>query len=416
MMLVPGTPIEIRMWQDEQVAPEAIGRLAMADRRAQLEWSTDVITTGRRIAPLLYPTEAGLHPARSASFEGLHGFLADSLPEGWGALLMKRRLAKLGERWEDLDPLDRLALVGRQGRGALTFEPANTPDSPVESLDLDALASESEAILAGEDADLADTLAKLAGASGGARPKVHVGFLEGGGHCVAESEVAPGFESWIVKFKALTDPVDVGPVEEAYARMARSAGIDMAASRLIPAKDGPGYFAARRFDRPEPGRRLHMVSLAGAIEAPPHLPSLDYDGFLRAVHAITRHEADLTQAFRRMIFNILACNRDDHTRQHAFLMDAHGGWRLAPAYDLTYSTGPGGEHYLAVEGEGRNPTRSHVMALAKRHGLPDKTVQPLIEEVRSALMQWPALASELGATTSRDEITARFEEISKTFG
>ena len=416
MTLVPGTPLRIGMWRDELVAAEPVGRLAMADGRAQLEWSPAVVTSGLRIAPMLYPPEAGLHPARSGSFDGLHGFLADSLPEGWGVLLMKRRLEKLGIRWADLGSLDRLAIVGRQGRGALTFEPAETPDSNIESLDLDSLAAETEAILLGKDAALADTLAMLAGASGGARPKVHVGISTSGGHCVAEGEVAAGFESWIVKFKALADTVDIGPLEEVYARMARGAGIDMAPSRLISAKNGPGYFAAQRFDRPEPGKRLHMVSLAGAIEAPADIPSLDYDGFLRAVLGITRHEADLVQAFRRMIFNILACNRDDHTRQHAFLMDAKGEWRLAPAYDLTYSTGPGGEHYLAVEGEGRSPTRAHVMALAKRHGLAEKLVGQIIEETRASLANWSNLATDLGVTASRGEISARLEEIGKTFG
>jgi serine/threonine-protein kinase HipA len=375
-----------------------------------------VIAAGTRISPVFYPPEPGLLAARGAAFEGLHGFLADSLPEGWGALLMKRRLEKMGMRWTDLSVLDRLAVVGRQGRGALIYEPSQTPSDAVESVDLDALATESAAILSGEDAELADTLAKLAGASGGARPKVHVGFSENGKACVAEGEVAAGFESWIVKFRALSDPTDIGPLEEAYARMARAGGIDIAPTRLIPAKDGPGYFAARRFDRPEPGKRLHMVSLAGAIEAPSDGPSIDYDGYLRAIHAVTRHEADLCQGFRRMIFNILAGNRDDHTRQHAFLMNDAGEWRLAPAYDLTFSAGPGGEHYLAVEGEGRNPTRDHVMALAKRHGLAEKLVGQMIDEVRGSLAQWPAIASELGVKASLDEVTARLAEIGATFG
>lgn len=416
-MIIPtGMPIEIGLWLDEQTAPKPAGRLAMAERRAQLEWSREVITANWQIAPALYPPEPGLLEARGSAFEGLHGFLADSLPEGWGELLMKRRLGKMGLRWRDLSVLDRLAVVGRQGRGALVYEPSQTPAAAVESLDLDALAVESSAILSGADAELADTLAKLAGASGGARPKVHVGFSESGEACVAESEVAPGFESWIVKFRALSDPIDIGPVEEAYARMARTVGIEMAASRLIPAKGGPGYFAARRFDRPEPGKRLHMVSLAGAIEAPSDGPSIDYDGFLRAVRGITRHEADLTQAFRRMIFNILACNRDDHTRQHAFLMNETGEWRLAPAYDLTFSAGPGGEHYLAIEGEGRSPTREHVMALAKRHGLSEKIVGQMIDEIRAGLAQWPSIAGELGARASFDEIAARLSAIDKDFG
>lgn len=117
--------------------------------------------------------------------------------------------------------------------------------------------------------------------------------------------------------------------------MARAAGIDMAPSRLLPASDGFGYFAPRRFDRPSPGCRLHMMSLAGALEALPDVPSIDYDALLRATSAVTRHEGDVDQAFRRMVFNILAHNRDDHTRQHSYLMGADGEWRLAPAYDLT---------------------------------------------------------------------------------
>lgn len=415
MKLVPGAPLRIGLWPDESGEAQPVGRLAMSKGRAQLEWSPEVVARKRPIAPALYPSEPGLHEARTRDFEGLHGFLADSLPEGWGALLMKRRLAKLDVRWDDLSGVDRLALVGRQGRGALIYEPATTPAEDVQTLDLDELAAEAHSILSGDEAMLVDTLATLAGASGGARPKVHIGFSPKGEICFGEGELAPGFESWIVKFRALTDPVDIGPVEEAYARMARAAGITMAPSRLLPAKDGRGYFAARRFDRPEPGRRLHMVSLAGAVEAPSHMPSIDYDGFLRAVHGITRHAADLEQAFRRMLFNILACNRDDHTRQHAFLLDADDQWRLAPAYDLTFSSGPGGEHYLAVEGEGREPTRAHVERLAKRHGISGSSVSQMIDVVRASIAEWPRHAEELGVGASRDEISERLARIDRTF-
>jgi serine/threonine-protein kinase HipA len=287
----------------------------MADSLAQLEWSPEVIARTLRISPYLYPPEAGLHPARGLQFEGLHGFLADSLPEGWGALVIHRRLRKLGIRSEELSAADRLALVGTQGRGALVFAPATTPDDPVVSLDLDALAGEARRILRGEEGELAATLATLGGASGGARPKIHIGF-DGDGHiCVGEGEAATGYEAWIVKFAALNDPADIGPVEFAYAAMAKSAGIAMAESRLIRSHQGPGYFATRRFDRPRPGQRIHMVSFAGAIEAPSNFPSASYDTLLRATRAITRHEGDVEQAFRRMVFNVLAHNRDDHSRQ-----------------------------------------------------------------------------------------------------
>lgn len=416
MKLMPGAPLQIGLWSNEAEAVQPVGRLAVAGQRAQLEWSPEIVASRRPIAPALYALEPGLYEARTADFDGLHGFLADSLPEGWGALVMRRRLAKLGVRWDDLTGIDRLALVGRQGRGALVYEPATTPTEDVQTLDLDELAAEARSILLGDEGSLADTLATLAGASGGARPKVHIGFSPRGEICIADGELSAGFESWIVKFRALTDPVDIGPVEEAYARMARTAGITMAASGLLPAKDGPGYFATRRFDRPEPGRRLHMVSLAGAVEAPSHMPSIDYDGFLRAVHGITRHAGDLEQAFRRMIFNILAYNRDDHTRQHAFLFDPDDQWHLAPAYDLTFSSGPGGEHYLAVEGEGRAPTRAHVLHLAKRHGFSEAQVSQMIDAIRASIAEWPRHAQELGVSASRDEITERFTYIDKAFG
>lgn len=416
MKLTPGSPLQIGLWPNETEAVQPVGRLAVAGRRAQLEWSPQVVASKRSIAPALYAVEPGLHEARTADFDGLHGFLADSLPEGWGALVMKRRLAKLGVRWDDLTGVDRLALVGRQGRGALVYEPATTPAEDVQTLDLDELAAEAHSILLGDEGKLADTLATLAGASGGARPKIHIGFSPSGEICLAEGELAAGFESWIVKFRALTDPVDIGPVEEAYARMARAAGITMAPSRVLPAKDGPGYFATRRFDRPEPGRRLHMVSLSGAVEAPSHMPSIDYDGFLRVVHGITRHAGDLEQAFLRMVFNILAYNRDDHTRQHAFLFDADDQWHLAPAYDLTFSSGLGGEHYLAIEGEGRRPTRAHVLRLAKRHGFSEAQVSQMIDAIRASIAEWPRHTQELGVSASRDEITERLTYIDEAFG
>lgn len=415
MKLAPGTPLQIGLFLDESQAPMSVGRLATVEGLAQLEWSTEIIEQRRHIDPLFYPPEPGLHAARGRSFEGLHGFLSDSLPDAWGRLLMKRRLEKLGIRIETLSAVDRLALIGSTGRGALVYQPATTPPGDIGLIDLDALAEQSRILLLGEDAGPIEMLARLGGASGGARPKVHVSVAAGSA-LGGEGEVAGGHEDWIVKFRAASDPVDIGPVEEAYARMARAAGIRMADSRLLRARDGPGHFATRRFDRPSPGRRLHMISLAGALEAPADMPSIDYDGFLRTTRAITRHDADVQEAFRRMVFNILAHNRDDHTRQHSYLQGANGEWRLAPAYDLTFSNGPGGEHYMAVEGEGRSPSRSQVIALGRRHGLSDRTIAEAIDRVRGALHGWPQIASEVGVTVSRVEVGKRQIEMVDTFG
>jgi serine/threonine-protein kinase HipA len=415
MRLALGVPLKVALAFDAAKPRLPVARLAMADRVAQLEWEEPVIAAGLPVSPLLYPPERGLQAARSREFEGLHGFLADSLPEGWGQLLMRRRLSKLGVNIDTLTPLERLALVGDQGRGALVFEPATAPPDDIESLDLDELAAASAEILAGEDGALADTLAGLAGASGGARPKIHVGFDGDGAISVSDGEIAPGHEAWIVKFPAKEDPIDIGPIEAAYAAMALAAGLNLSAHRLIPANAGPGYFATRRFDRPAPGLRLHMVSLSGAIEARASLPS-SYDTFLRATHAITRHAEDVAAAFRRMVFNVLACNRDDHTRQHSFLMSARGDWRLAPAYDLTFAAGPGGEHYLDIEGEGRHPTKDHVRSLGQRHGLSDRLIEEIIEAVRAAVAAWPRFARETGVTArSQKMITAAHEDVRSHF-
>jgi len=413
MRLAPGTPLEVRLAFDE--TPLAIGRAAMADGRAQLEWSRDLIARGLAVAPLYYPPEPGLQPARTRDFEGLHGFLADSLPEGWGHLVMRRALARLGIQIDTLSPLDRLALVGDQGRGALTYRPATAPPPEAETLDLDALAAESQLILAGEESELAATLATLAGGSGGARPKVHVGFDPDGRISIGSGEVAEGHEAWIVKFRAQNDLPDIGPVEAAYAAMAMAAGLEMAPYKLLPSKTGPDYFATRRFDRPEPGRRLHMVSLSGAVEAPWRVPA-SYDLLLRATMAITRDAEAVSAVARRMVFNVLSSNRDDHTRQHSFLMDPAGAWRLSPAYDLTYSAGPGGEHYLDIDGEGRNPTREHVRRLCRQHGLGDLAIDEAIEAVHAAVDRWPTFASDAGVTkTSLADIGAAHAAVAKAF-
>jgi serine/threonine-protein kinase HipA len=400
MNLAPGTPLSISLAFDPARPRLPVGRLAIDAGLAQLEWSREVIARKLTVAGLLYPPEAGLQAARGRAFEGLHGFLADSLPEGWGYLLMRKRLAKLGVDIASLTPLERLALIGDHGRGALVFEPSTAPPEDVKTLDLDVLAEQAAALLTGEEAQLADTLAALAGGSGGARPKVHVGFDGQGGVSVGEGEIASGHAAWLVKFRAPEDPIDIGPIEEAYAAMAEAAGLALSAHRLIEARRGPGYFGTQRFDRTDGGGRLHMISLAGAIEAPSNVPSTSYDMFLRATRAITRRADDVTAAFRRMVFNVLASNRDDHTRQHAYLMDSVGDWRLAPAYDLTYSPGPGGEHYMDIAGEGRRPTRAHVVELGERHSFNPKQIAAVIDEVRAAVDDWPKFAKQSGVTAA----------------
>ena len=349
---------------------------------AQLEWSREVIARTLPVSPLYYPPEPGLLAARTRSFDGLHGFLADSLPDGWGYLLMRKRLAKLGIDIAALSPLERLALVGDHGRGALVFKPATTPADDVESLDLDALAHDATALLMGEESRWPTLWRVWRAAPAAPGPRCMWGSTARATSRSARQRCRRPHRLAGEISGAIRSPRH-RPHRRGVCRMAEAAGLIVSAHRLLPAKSGPGYFATRRFDRPDGGGRLHMVSLAGAIEAPSEtvklrpLPARDADD-----HAAGGYVA---AAFRRMVFNVLACNRDDHTRQHAYLMEPAGEWRLAPAFDLTYAPGPGGEHYLDIEGEGRRPTRAQVISLGKRHGLDAKRVTAIIEDVAAAV-------------------------------
>lgn len=407
MKLALGTPLEIAL-AFEPDARLDVGRLAWAQQTAQLEWSPQIVAAKLGVDPLpRYPREFGLQPARTRYFDGLHGFLADSLPEGWGYLVMRKRLAQLGLDIGSLTPVERLALVGESGRGALVFHPTTTPNADTSAgIDLDTLAHEAAQMLSGEDGKLADVLARAAGGSGGARPKVHVGFGPNGEVSVGESELPVNHDAWIVKFRATEDPLDIGPLEEAYASMAEAAGLRLAPHRLLAAKSGPGYFAAKRFDRPGDGARIHMVSLTGAIEAPMTAGSVSYDTLLRATRAITRNAEDVARAFRRMVFNVLAHNRDDHARQYAYLMDEQGDWTLSPDYDLTYAPGPGGEHYLDIEGEGAKPTRKHIHALGARHGLGARQIEDTVEQVAEAVGDWIKFAEAASVTAATTKLAA----------
>jgi serine/threonine-protein kinase HipA len=422
-------PLTVRLHGDDPAtAPQDVARLAMDGRRAVVEWTPAAIARGHGLDPLLYPLAPGLHRARGDLFGGLHGFLADALPDAWGRRLIDRRLARQGRRPETLTPLERLALVGEGGRGALSFHPADEAPSEAGPLDLDALSAEALGLLLG-DGEAGPALLRGGSASGGARPKAHV-WLAGDSAALAPFD---GAAEWIVKFRAPGDPEDAGPLEAAYAAMAVAAGLEMAPVRLIPARTGAPYFATQRFDRTPPrpqgaqarpgvaahaapprsegpqGRqrerhqgsgREHQITLAGALEAPPGETALGYDQFFRATRAITRNEADVAAAFARMVFNVLAHNRDDHARQHAFLMDEAGRWRLAPAYDLTWSAGPGGEHELDVAGEARAISGAAVRRLGAAHGLKARTVEEVIDQVRAAVADWPTFAAAAGVSAA----------------
>jgi serine/threonine-protein kinase HipA len=370
-----------------------VGRLVVERNVAVFEYDAAFAATRLSLNPAFGPVASGLlQPRDPRAFRGLHGVFADSLPDAWGELLIGRRLRRAGVAISSLTVLDRLALVGRRGRGALVYEPADNDEAALGALDLDRLANEAVEILEGHESAVLRELERLGGSSGGARPKVQVA-LDDAGHARGDDDALPaGFTSWIVKFRGSVDRVDIGPLEAAYAEAARRAGVEMPRTQLIQASSGPGYFATERFDRAPQGRRIHMLSIAGMLDVDWTVPAIDYETLLDAVRGATRDEKAVVQMYRRMVFNVLAVNRDDHTKQHALLLDRDGAWRLSPAYDLTLAYGPGDEHYLTVNGRGRDITRDDLLAAAATQAISRRRASAIIDEVAAATAELPAIA------------------------
>ncbi|MBC5820954.1 MAG: type II toxin-antitoxin system HipA family toxin [Candidatus Eremiobacteraeota bacterium] len=378
----------------------AIGELALDGNVAVFEYDATFVTSDLPLSPMMPPGRPGLtRPRNPAAFTGLHGVFADSLPDAWGELLLERRLRAANRTLADFTVLDRLSDVGESGRGAIVYVPAIDHRDGEHDVDLDELALGAQKVYEGAASEVMCELELLGGSSGGARPKVQV-WMDDAGHArSAPLATQPGYSAWIVKFASSVDRFkDIGPLEAAYADVARAAGVVMPRTRLIATAKGPGYFATERFDRDPNGARVHMLSIAGMLDTDWRYPSIDYDNLLDAIRGATRDQRAVEQGFRRMVFNVPSLNRDDHAKQHSLLFTQHHGWRLSPAYDLTYSTGPGAEHYLAVNGKGRDITRTDLLAVADRQDIDAKRAASIIDEVDTAIATLPATAKAYGVS------------------
>jgi serine/threonine-protein kinase HipA len=341
-----------------------VGLLALGpDRCCVFEYDKEWLQKGFSISPFYLPLKPGLATARANPFGGLFGVFYDSLPDGWGKLLMDRWLKKQGFDPFSISMLDRLAFVGNHGMGALTYQPDKSLGISMQQHSLDYYAAEVEKILQNEDSTSLDELLKTACSSAGARPKVMVN-IEG--------------KDWLVKFRALYDPSDIGRIEYEHSLMARRCGIEMPETRLFQEK----YFGVRRFDR-DGDMRFHVHSAAGLLYASHRLPSLDYSGLMKATLALTRDMSEAEKMFRQMVFNVLIGNRDDHARNFSFIY-TNSTWKLAPAYDLLPSEGFGGQHTTTVNGKG-NPDINDCMEVAREVGFPHRRAKEILEQVQAGI-------------------------------
>lgn len=384
-------------WGDE---PTRVGTLAERDRRIYFEYAASFIDDPLPLSPFKLPVRPGLHEDVDRTFGGLHGVFYDSLPDGWGLLLMDRRFRQAGIDLGQVTPLDRLAYIGRRPMGALIYQPAQILDEvSLDTVDLDDLAGQATRVLEGSVEDILPQLIVAGGSPGGARPKILVGVRDADDHIVSGvTDLPAGYRHYMIKFGALEDGADIGAVEAAYATMAGKAGIEMQHTRLFETADGR-YFGVERFDLER--ERRHVHTLGGLLHASHRHPSIEYDAFLRATLMLTRDHRQVSAAFRQMAFNVLAHNRDDHSRNFSFVMARDGTWTLTPAYDVVFSYGIQGWHTMAVQGEAQNPTRSQMLRVGEANGIVRKDGQEIIEQVEGAVADWPRIARDLDVSDER---------------
>ncbi len=350
-----------------------LGTLAeMTDKRIAFQYDREWVQTGFSINPFSLPLSNEVFVPSETSrerFGGLFGVFADSLPDSWGELLLDRYLSSLGISRENISSLDRLAYIGTSGMGALEYVPAKNTDFDIigSKLNFDEIAKECSRLLSSKSSDQIDVLFKIGGSSGGTRPKV---FLSEQGR------------EWIVKFPAKSDPDISGKREYDYSLCAKKCGISMTETQLVKSKICDGYFKTERFDR-QNGKKIFTATFAGILEADFRAPSCDYETLMKLTRAITKDNyADKEQLFKIMCFNVMAHNNDDHTKNFSFQYTEDRGWRLAPAYDLTYSDTYWGEHTTSVKGKGKNILDDDLIYIGVTSGIKESICKELIHTIR----------------------------------
>ena len=386
---------------------QSVGRLAERNGIIYFEYDEDFVQNGVEISPFKLPLRNGVVELPSDPFEGLAGVFSDSLPDGWGRLLFDRMMRSQRISPSQVSSLDRLAYVGLNGMGALVYEPDSSPPIIQEFIDLDHLATQTEKILEGASGEVITELFALNGSSAGARPKALIGVDQARKNIsYGVNQLNDGFEHWLVKFPNSQDGIDSGAIEYVYALMAKEAGLYFPDVQLFSSQKGNGFFGVKRFDRQE-NKRFHMHTVSGLIHSNFRFPSLDYEDLLSLTMALTKDIREVEKMFRLAVFNVMAHNRDDHAKNFSFLMNEFGEWKLSPAYDLTYSNGPGGEQSTMVMGEGRNITIEHLVKLGLEAKISKELIDQIIEKTAESLSKWIRLSKDYGVSKSNIELINR---------
>ena len=422
---------EVRLWGRRIAAVS----LAADSEVADFQYDPDFARSGIEVAPLTMPLNDRVYrfpELPRGSFHGLPGLLADSLPDRFGNALINAWLATQGRSAESFNAVERLCYTGERGMGGLEFYPVNGPradDSSALSVDqLVALASEvlsHRSELRGEfgaprhTQTMADIL-RVGTSAGGARAKAVIAWNPVSGE-VRSGQVAAatGFEYWILKFDGVTgnrdkereDPQGYGVIEYAYSLMARDCGINMPETRLF--EEGPRrHFMSRRFDRTPDGRKLHMQSLGALAHFDYNMAgAYAYEQALQVIRRLGLPVSTVEEQFRRMVFNVMARNQDDHVKNIAFLMDKAGNWSLSPAFDMTYSYDPGGlwtaTHQMTINGKRDAFTLADFLTCAETAAINRDCAERIVDEVRTAVANWQHYAATVGVSADWQERVQR---------
>ena len=425
------TVAEVRLWG------RTIGAVSLGDGEqfAEFQYDPAFAQSGIEVSPLTMPLATRVYrfpELAPNTFHGLPGMLADSLPDRFGHALVDAWLASQGRTPDSFNAVERLCYTGARGMGALEFRPARGPAARQAShVEIDRLVQLASEILthrdsldvsfAGDEKKAALTeILRVGTSAGGARAKAVIAWNPETNE-VRSGQVAAGqgFQYWVLKFdgvsgnrdKELEDPQGYGVIEYAYARMAKDAGIGMSECRLFE-ESGRRHFMSRRFDRTDGGDKLHMQSLCGLAHFDYNLAgAYSYEQALLAMRRLGLPMESIEEQFRRMAFNVVARNQDDHVKNIAFLMDKTGRWSLSPAFDVTYSYNPAGQwtaaHQMTINGKNDDFNPDDFRACAKAASMKRGRAEAIVEEVRRAVSRWKDFADEAGVDpVQRDKIRA----------
>lgn len=375
---------------------ERIGQLILDGRSILFKYSDAYLKTGKNLSPNHLKFGDIPQTTKEKAFNGLFGVFADSLPDAWGYLLIKKRLSTDRIAIESLNALDHLTFAGNNSMGALQYKPSAASEEEANEINLDKLNNNISEIFSGESSVVIDEMFGRGGSPGGARPKIYAGYNPKTDVLISGIANLPeDYEHWIIKFAADVDSKDIANIELAYYQMALDSGIEMSECRVFTSDTGNSYFGTKRFDRIG-NDKLHMLSAAGLFHDDYEHSTIDYGNLIFQAKKLTNNAKAAEQMFRRAVFNVRSHNRDDHSKNFAFLMDAEGVWSLAPAYDLTFSSSSQGYHSTACAGNYIDPGRIELLELA--NDLSIKKAKVIIDEIKGVVDRWEIYAELSGVS------------------